>query len=250
MNKLFFAAALVLLGLASCNKNQVLTTATSAASEQDLPLSQVPQQVVSYVDNNYPDAEISSAVTLKNSSAKTIVKLSTNEEVAFDSNHKCIGNGDNMHPSGSRHGKGHGGSGHGGGHHPGDISVDSLPSAITSYISTNYAAYTAMHARKDSLCTVGSVISVMISDSSMNRMKLVFDSSNNFIMSCTRIDYTSTPQVVQDTVSATYAGFTVKSKCEQMNLATGSINYQLFMKSSSVRKRVIVSDAGAILCEQ
>jgi hypothetical protein len=81
-------------------------------------------------------------------------------------------------------------------------------------------------------------------------MKLVFDSSNNFIMSCTRIDYTSTPQVVQDTVSATYAGYTVKSKCEQMNLATGSINYQLFMKSSSVRKRVIVSDAGAILCEQ
>lgn len=254
MNKLFFAAALMLIGFASCTKNQVLNSTTSAASESNLPLSQIPSQVSSYIDNNYPDADITSAVTLKNSSAKTIVKLSTNEEVAFDSNHKCLGNGDNMHPNGNRHGRGHGGMGDGNGqgcgHRPGDISVDSLPSAITTYISSNYSGYWAMHAHKDSLCSVGAVISVMISDSSMNRLKLVFDASNNFIMSCTRIEYSTTPQAVQDSVATHFIGYTVRSRAEKQSLAAGTTNYQVFMKNGSTRKRVILDDTGVVVCEQ
>jgi hypothetical protein len=233
---------------AACTKQQVLNTASSSASEQNLPIAQIPQQVISYVDNNYPDADISSAVTVKNSSAKTIVRLSTNEEVAFDATNRCMGNGSGMHP-GDGHGGGHG-HGNEEGHHPGDISVDSLASAITTYISTNYAGYTTMHAHKDSLCTVGAVIDVMVRNGSAEPIKLVFDASNNFVMSCSRIDYTATPQTVQDSVTANYAGFTVKSKCEQLNLSAGTAQYRIFMKDSSTRKRVIFEATGTMVCEQ
>jgi hypothetical protein len=246
MNRIILSFIFCVGLLVSCTKQQITNTTTTSASEENLPLNQLPQQVVTYVENNYPDATISSAVTLKNSNVKTIVRLTTNEEVAFDSNHRCVGNGDGMHPGGP-HGRRHD---HHDIHHAGDISVDSLDTAITNYINTNYSGYSKLHAHKDSICIVGNVTSVLIRTSNSEPVKLVFDATNNLVYTCSRITYTNIPQAIQDSVTVNYSGFTIKSKSELMVIPSGTNQYRVFIKNTTTRKYVIFDDSGNIICEQ
>ncbi|MEI6574909.1 MAG: PepSY-like domain-containing protein [Bacteroidota bacterium] len=126
MKRIFFALLAVTVFMASCNKEQ---QNTGSAGSQAVNVSSLSPKVTSYVENNYPDAYIASAFAIPNSEAKFIVTLNTTEELAFNQNGDCLGNGVNYHhgtpwdsipgdttnPGGGHHPWGpphHGGPGH------------------------------------------------------------------------------------------------------------------------------------------
>ena len=217
-NLAFIAIALI---ISSCSKEE-----DNTSTEQEISVSQVSERIVNYVDDNYPDAYIASAVSVTNCDASTIVRLNTTEELAFNTNDNYIGEGGQFHRRqmhgqfGGQHGGNHGGPNgghHGDGHGHGychgfmhgdfdDIPVDSLSPAITGYISTNYPGYQILHAENDSLCSAGSVIEVLIRTTGAAPVKLIFDTAGNYLMSGSRVDYSTTPAAVQASITTNYPG--------------------------------------------
>ena len=248
--------------ISSCSKEQNL------ASEEEISVTEVSERIVSFVDNNYPDAYIYSAVQVSNSTARTIITLNTSEELAFTTDDNFLGNGELFHagehggPNG--HGHGHGGMGHGGmGHGNGNghchgfnhgefnsIPIDSLPPSITTYISTNYSGYQILHAEQDSSCAVGEVIEVLIHTTGSEPVKLIFDPTGNYLMSASRINYSSTPAAVQSSITTNYAGYTPRPRSEQITLAGGQLQYVVYLFNGTTHKRVILADDGSVICEQ
>jgi hypothetical protein len=240
----------------SCSKEQETTQST----EGDIPVSQVSERINSYVDENYPDAYIYSAVSLTNCAARTIITLNTTEELAFNSSDDFMGRGENYHADhhvGGHHG--HDGLGHGEGHghcHGFDhgafnnIPVDSLPTTITAYISSNYPGYTIFHAETDSSCAAGATIQVMVGTMGSPHVKLIFDNSGNYLMTASRIDYVNTPSAVQNSVATNYAGYTPRQRSEMFTLANNSVQYGVFLFNGTTHKRVILADDGTVICEQ
>lgn len=261
-NLIFIASTII---ISSCSKEN------NTSSEHDISVSQLSEKIVNYVDNNYPDAYISSAVLVTNSAANTIVRLNTTEELAFNTNDNFLGNGSQFHAeNGHQHNGSHGhgggfGVGHGGGHGQGggqghchgfehgdfdEIPIDSLSSTITGYISTNYPSYQILHAERDSSCAVGSVIEIVINTTGVEPLKLFFDATGNYIMSASRIDYSATPAAVQATITTNYPGYTPRPRSKKFTLVGGQIQYGIFLFNGSTHKRVIVADDGTFICEQ
>ncbi len=247
------------LFISSCSKEN------STATEQDLAVNQVPERIVSYVENNYPDAFIASAVSITNNTAKTIVTLNTTEELAFNTSDNYLGQGEifhlgHGHQGGHGHGGGnghHGGHGNGGGHCHGfehgnfdEIPLDSLSSTVTGYISTNYPGYQILHAEKDSSCSAGNIIEVIIRTTGVEPVKLIFDAAGNYLMSASRIEYSTTPAAVQATITANYPGYTPRHKSQKYTLANGQIQYGVYLFNGTTHKRVLLADDGTVICEQ
>jgi len=242
----------VAIGIVSCKKDNTSTN-TAVSSE-------TAAKVTAYIESNYPDAAIDYMVSY-NDGAEIEAVLNTTESVVFDSegnfayeDHGGNGHGghgghhgDTLHPGGG----GHPGGGHpGGGHHGTPIPVDSLPAEILAYISTNFSGYTAVHARIDSLCPEGSFTGVFIRDSGTGHMMLFFDAGNAFLMSGNRVLYSDVPAAVSDFISANYANYTIRHKSVKLTMASGAIQYLIFMKNGNLKKLVRVADDGSFVCEQ
>ena len=275
MKKLVFSMLILVAVFAACTKEKSVTTTTT--TEQSLAVSALPENVTTYVSNNYPAETIASALKVANSTATYIVTLNTLEELAFDGQGEFLGDGEDFHhhhPHGdslggfegdsthfgwdSTHFEGdtthghHGGHGGHGGHGcPGNtVSLDSLPSAIAEYIAADYAAYTAQHAEIDSLCQFGAVYEVMIEQQGVDHLKLFFDLSGNFLSLAERDLYINAPRAVKDYVTTNYAGYVPRTKMEKFTLADGSIEYNIFLAMEGSHKSVFLKEDGTFVCEK
>ena len=129
--------------------------------------------------------------------------------------------------------------------------MDSLPAAVAAYLAANYAGYTPKHAETDTLCSVGAVYEVAVFKDSTDRLKLYFDPSGAFLMSGRRVDYAAdVPQPVKDLLAASYAGYTPRNRAVKLTMADNSIQYIIFVKNGSDRKKVFVKEDGTLVCEQ
>ena len=244
----------MLAALSSCNKND-----QAVPSSQVTDVAALPAKAVSYATNNYPDATIDYVLLQADAIASFIAVLNTTEELAFTSTGDYLGDGkqyrgghhdgDTLHGD-TIHGGGHHGGGHHVGHHGNQIPVDSLPVMITDYISTNYAGYSVIHAEYDTLCPEGAVKEVMISLSESESVKLVFDASDAFLMQASRVSYAAVPQAVKDYIAANYTTYQVSNKSEKLTLADNSIQYSVYIRLDSERKKVRLTDVGALVCVQ
>jgi hypothetical protein len=261
MRKYVFAILVLALAVAACTK-ETDTTSTTANTPTVGAVSDV---ISNYILENYPDASITSALKLSSNDTSYVITLNTSEVIAFDHNGKPFGHGGHHewdgdstgYPGGDttgHHGGGHHGGGHhGGGHHGGGhnwFPADSLPLAITDYITANYAGYTIRHAELDTMCQFGGVTEVMISIDSLAPVKLVFDANNLFVASAQRILYSSIPATVTDAIAIAYPGYTARSKAEQFNLADGSIQYKVFLHLDALKVKVVFKEDGTVVCEE
>lgn len=253
MKKIEIIMLISLLALFSCKKENSGTS--SVVSSSSMNVADLPATVTNYISNNYPDATIYSATKLTNSQATFIVTLSTEEQLAFDGNGNCLGDGGGF-PGGGGPGPGgdslhHGHPGHG---CPGNwINIDSLPGAIKAYITTNYPDYQIWHAEKDNICPTGAVTEVMIRKTATRPpedVKIFFDGANNYIMMGARIRYTDMPQVVQDSISVHYGTIHRCERAEKLTLAGSSINYAVYLDQARLHKRVVLTESGTFVCEQ
>ncbi len=248
MKRIFVALISMMVILSACSKEQM------NANYQSVDVSDVPLSIVQTIEEEYPDVEMVSALKVTNSEVDYLITFNTNEEVAFTSNGDCMGNANAFKGGrGKHHGPGHG---PGGGHHGpgpghgGGIPVDSLPAAITSYISTNFPNDTIIGARPDSTCQFGKVIQVFITQNTSKPSKLVFDANNVYIYTAERVLYTTASQTVLDTVSSVYGTYKVRRAAEKLTLSNSNIEYNVFLNLNRAKKMVTIKDDGTIVCER
>jgi hypothetical protein len=244
----------MMAALSSCNKND-----QSVPTSQVTDVAALPAKAVSYAEDNYPDATIDYVLQQTNAVARYIAVLNTTEELAFTTSGDYLGDGkqyrgghhggDTIHGD-TIHGGGHHGVGHHGGHQGTQIPVDSLPVMITDYIAANFAGYSVMHAEYDTLCPEGAVKEVMIGISLSEPLKLVFNSSDVFLMQASRIRYSTVPQAVKDSISANYATYQVSNKSEKLTLADNSIQYSVYVRLNAYHQKVRLTELGIMICAQ
>ncbi len=231
MRKQFFVLVLIAVGMIACNKSETTSPVSqNDSANQTVNLSEIPTVVSNYVLENYPDASITAFEKTSLVSSAYVVTLTTAEQITFDHN-------------GDRSVDGHH-FGHGQG-----IPVDSLPSSITAYITGQYAAYTIRHARYDTLCQFGPVIAVIISQDTLQPLKLIFDETNSFAAVANRMLTTELPAVVTDFVAVSYPEYTLRTKAEKFTLADNSIQYKAFLHADSLGFSVVVAADGTLVCE-
>jgi hypothetical protein len=167
-----------------------------------------------------------------------------------DPKHDSIGGG---HPGEDHHDHGdgrHGGGHHGGGPHGVGIPFDSIPASAKNYITANFPGYTIHHARPDTLCQFGTIISVMIDSSFKTHQQLIFNVSGIFLAEESRINSADVPSAVTAAIAASYSGYTVRDKSEVFALAGGSKQYKLFLFKDNLHLDVVFTENGTIICEQ
>lgn len=251
MKRIHIALIAIVVFISACSKEQI------GNGYQSINVAELSSTVTEYVAENYPDAEIVSALKASNTEATYLLMLNTNEELAFDASGNCMGeagavlsrNGGGRHHNHHGGGPGHNGGGPGHGGPGGGISVDSLPTAILTYISTNYAADTILGARLDTTCQFGNTIQVMVTHVGVAPTKLAFNMSGTFLYSAQRTLYSATSQAVKDTLTSVYnVGANIRAKVEVLTLANSSIEYNVFLKVNRQRLMVTIENNGTIVC--
>jgi len=269
MKKIIFAIAISAIVLTSCSKDD---SAVSSYSEE-IALSATPAAILTYVNENYPDANVTEVLKFTNSDTSYSVLLDTYEFLVFNnylamsgkgiSSFNCDSipghhHGDSLqNPShGGHHGSGHHGSGHhggghhGGGHHQNGIALDSLPAIITEYLATNYSGFTPHNGWYDTICPVGGVINVMIDSAHNSHYKIVFAANGEFFAQAQRIDSTSIPTPIWLTLSSTYPLYSARFKAELFILADNTKLYRMFLHHAETRISLFLNEDGIVLCEQ
>lgn len=246
MKKIQIALLAIVVIISACSKEQI------GSSYQSINVSELSTTITDYVDENYPDANIVSALQASNTDAAYLIQLNTNEELAFTSSGSCLGDASSYMANSSQGRRGrhhhHHNPGNGNGH--GGIPVDSLPNTITSYINSNYPSDTILGARYDTTCQFGKTINVMVSHVGVAPTKLVFDLSGNYLYKAQRTLYSATPQAVKDTLTAVYGitGNSVRNKVEALTLNTSDIEYNVFIRVNKLPLIVTIKEDGTIVC--
>jgi hypothetical protein len=236
--KLFLLLLLVSVAVVSCNKDKT-------TDNQGTVSSSLPTKAATYIDTNYPDASIETVVTVSNSDAKYLVTLNTAEELAFDGDGGYLGYGDGFHNGQTMCDTIVGG--HHGGHHDG-IPADSLSTIITDYIAANYPDYEILHAMTKTICPEGDVIEVVIGMPETEPVKLYFGVEGAFLFTSARIEYTATPQPVQDYITTNYPGYEVCNRAEQLTLPENVYQYMVHMRLENVKQQVRMDEVGTLVC--
>lgn len=219
--------------------------------------STLPQAIQDYITTNYSGytpSDKSEQLSLESGDLNYVAFVrqdSIKTSLRFDGLGQwvCEQSGYHHGGHGGAHGGGHGGGhgGHGGGHN-GGIPIDSLPVAITTYISANYADYTIEHAHYDSICVTGLSIRVKIEKEGSDPIDLYFDSSNQFVMNAVQISEEEIPQVVLDFVSANYADFHL-GKTDLLTFPDASLQYRIDLFKQHEKKRITIDSSGVLVCE-
>jgi hypothetical protein len=268
--------------MASCTSNEELASGTANVS------SSTSASVAAYVAENYPATTVvsttasSSAVTATLNTGETLSFTKSGSLLSYSNNATDGIAADSLIiPTDSVRGPGHGGdrdgrgAGHGGNGGPGkgpkpdsthvggkpgeghghprhfknEISVDSLSTAINTYIGTNYSGYKVIHAEVDTLCQ-GIVNEVLVCTTATEPVKLVFDAAGAYLFKAERIQYADVPATVTAAVTANYSTYSVRRRAEKFSLTDGSFQYKVFMSLDKVRKTVTFNADGTISCEK
>ncbi|WP_421826410.1 PepSY-like domain-containing protein [Larkinella sp.] len=230
---LFIALTVIVAGLYGCNQSQQTVTpdtdsAISATSTARLAsdssgffcrknitkiaVTDLPTSVSNYLSTNYAGATVDYAA--KDDTGNFLVAITQNGEtkaLLFNAdgtfNEELALKGGPGRKGGS-HGKGGGKKGS-----LEQIAVADLPSAITSYISTNYAGAEVKTAAKDS--TRGYLVMIVVSDQAKTLLFNTDGTFNKEVSKPLRGNFTSVavadlPAAVTTYITTTYAGSTIK----------------------------------------
>jgi len=130
-----------------------------------------------------------------------------------------------------------------------DESLIALPDAITNYITTNYSSYTIEESELEVICDSTDVYEVEIEDG-RDEIELVFDTEGNFLYSEIEIRDNDLPTAVTGSITANFVGYTLDDEAEQMNMADGSVQYEVELESNTEDLEVIFAADGTVLCQR
>ena len=133
------------------------------------------------------------------------------------------------------------------------IDITTLPTAITNYISTNYADYKIDEAQKDTLCNGTAGIEVELEKKNSNDISLFFSNENTFVLKEEEIKYNTLPIAVQTFFSSNYSNYELPKDADKITLANGTVQYEVDIKekTSKIEKEVTTNFDGTLkICER
>ena len=133
------------------------------------------------------------------------------------------------------------------------VDIATLPAAITTYISTNYADYKIDEAQKDTLCNGTAGIEVELEKRNADDVTLFFSNENTFILKEEEVKYNTLPTAVQTFFSSNYPNYNLPKDADKITLANGTIQYEIDIKekTTKVEKEVITNADGTLkICER
>ena len=133
------------------------------------------------------------------------------------------------------------------------IPIDSLPVAVKTYISTNYAGYTIDEAQKDTLCNGTAGIEVELEKRNADDLTLFFSNENVFILKEEEIKYSALPTAVQTFIATNYPNYNLPKDADKITLSNGTVQYEIDIKekTTKVEKEVITNADGTLkICER
>jgi hypothetical protein len=287
MKKVIFSVLAFAAVMASCTSNEELASGTTNVSSststsvaayvaENYPATTV---VSTTASGSTVTATLNTGETLSFTKSGSLLSYSNNatDGIAADSLIIPTDSVGGPGHDGDRDGRGagHGGRGHGGHGDPGkdqkpdsthvggkpkeghghprhfknEISVDSLSTAINTYISTNYSGYRVIHAEVDTLCQ-GIVTEVLVCTTKAEPVKLVFDVAGTYLFKAERIQYSDVSTTVSAAVTANFSTYSVRKRAEKFTLTDGSFQYKVFMSLNKVRKTVTFNADGTVSCEK
>lgn len=224
----------------------------------------IPASVQSFIATTYPDYTIKGAHKLNMRKDTTIVyevdivSATDAKDVYFDANWTFVS--DATKAIGDRGGKR---SGKGSPKNHKDslstgtaIDPTTIPTSVTTYISTNYAGYTVVKGRTR---TVNGVTSnELIISNSTDLIVLVFDANWIFISEQlkskgsekggTTIDISTIPAVATTYITTNYAGYSISSAVSRTR--NGVVSYEVTISDGTTKKRIIFDANWAFVNEQ
>jgi hypothetical protein len=224
----------------------------------------IPASVQSFIATNYPEYTIKGGHKLNMRKDTTIVyeidivSATDAKDVYFDINWTFVS--DASRAIGDRNGK-H--EGKGGPHNHKDslstgtaIDPTTIPTSVTTFISTNYAGYTVVKGRNR---TINGIVSNELLISNGTDLKaLIFDATWTFISEQlksqglekgeTVVDITTIPTSVTTYITSNYTGYTIKSAVSRTKNSV--ISYEVTIISSTNKKRLIFDSTWTFVSEQ
>ena len=228
---------------------------TGSGAGDPVSVDSIPAAARTYLTTKYPGWTIKKAEVEKRNGITTyevkIQKGTSVKEVVFDAVGAFLGE------------ELQGAHGHHGGRRNHAISLDSLPTAIKTYIASNYAGDTIKRAEKR---TINGVVNYAVLVDNGTRVKvLVFSATGTFIREATfnggrhrhgngnhngnddNISIDSLPQSIPLYITANYPGYTIKEAEKEKERSTNAIIYEVKIENGSTRKKLIFDATGAFL---
>jgi uncharacterized membrane protein YkoI len=128
-------------------------------------------------------------------------------------------------------------------------SLITLPNSITNYITTNYSTYTIEESELEITCDSTDVYEVELEDG-RDEVEFVFDMEGNLLYSETEIKDSDLPTAVSSSITTNFANYISDNEAYQMNMADGSIQYEVELENGTAELEVIFAADGTVLCQR
>lgn len=129
--------------------------------------------------------------------------------------------------------------------------LNSLSTAIQSYIGTNYSGYLVDDIENDTLCDGStSGTEVELEDANDMEVELFFDASDNLVYTASESNSSNLPQQAVNLVNNNYAAYVIDDEITVMTFADGSIWYEVEIEdeANDSELELTISDEWSIIC--
>lgn len=248
MQKRFFVSIVLMtvtLMFSSCNKDGGFLGDLFNKNEQTVASGDLPQAILDYLNTNYPNFSIKKAEKDTDDTGAVIyeIELDTGEELLFDENGNFLGEESDHDDDSDEH--------DGGEAETDSLTLADLPMAVQDYINANFADYTFESGGQDTLCTGEQVLEVDL-EKGNDEVHLIFDLSGNLLYTVTSILSADLPAAITESIAANYANYTTDDEAYQMELADGTLEYQVDLTNTTDNTELDVTFGadGTVICEE
>lgn len=131
-----------------------------------------------------------------------------------------------------------------------DNNVDSLPTAISDYITMNYPNYTIDDAEYDMTCDSTMVIEVEL-ESGNSEIELTFDLNGNLLYAEIEINTAALPTAITNSITTNFPNYTLDDdEADELTMADGSLRYEVELESMQDELEVIFAADGTVICQE
>lgn len=129
------------------------------------------------------------------------------------------------------------------------VSIATLPGTISAFVHRRYPGYRITAASYDPLCGGGPAIDVAIRKAGSTEFSLIFRPDGSYVQQEQDMALATAPPAVVTSVRTQFAGYTIAPQLEKLTLADTSTEYSFDLSKGPVRREVILTELGAVVCD-
>ena len=211
-------------------------------NEIELSVDSLSANIIDYINTNYAGIAIEEAEQ-KDEYGNTYIEVELENEVSLifdiDGNFLCTENDDDDDDDD------HNGNGNGGNNN------SDIPQIVQDFINSNFPGYTLHDADMTTDCNAMPLLVVKLKDAQGEKLYVAFDLSGNQIYTATKIESSTLPLAVSNSLATNYPAYTLDNKAKQVELANGTIQYIVSIEGTNGQDdlNIWVTEDGTVICE-